>query len=129
MANLWEKAISIDTDSGPLGYGLSYCGSRSEDFFTFIQIGFLVTLGHIMKAASLGFHWRNVTSAVAIVQSRFGLSHLMRNFLYQSVTLGTKDTGRFAQICFTVKWYVCLFELGFYYSKYIQAVCISGLMH
>ena len=31
--------ISIDADSGPLGYVLWYCGSRSHDFFTFIQIG------------------------------------------------------------------------------------------
>ena len=65
----------------------------------------------------------------AIAQSRFGLFHLMQNFLSQCVILGTKDTGRFAQICFTVKWYVWLFELGFYYSYYIHAVFSSGVMH
>ena len=39
--------ISIDTDSGPHGYVLRYCGSRIRDFFTFIQIG----SGHTVK------HW------------------------------------------------------------------------
>ena len=35
-----KGGISIDTDSGPLGYVLWCCGSRSQDFFfTFIQIG------------------------------------------------------------------------------------------
>ena len=33
-----ERGISIDADSGPLGYVLWCCGSRSQDFFTFIQI-------------------------------------------------------------------------------------------
>ena len=31
-----KEGISIDTDSGPLGYVLLYCG---HDFFTFIPIG------------------------------------------------------------------------------------------
>ena len=34
-----KGGISIDTNFGPLGYVLWYCGSRSQDFFTFIQIG------------------------------------------------------------------------------------------
>ena len=34
-----KGGISIDTNSGPLGYVIWYCGSRSQDFFTFIQIG------------------------------------------------------------------------------------------
>ena len=29
-----KGGISIDTDSGPLGYVLRCCGSRSQDFFT-----------------------------------------------------------------------------------------------
>ena len=32
-----ERGISIDADSGPLGHAL--CKSKSQDFFTFIQIG------------------------------------------------------------------------------------------
>ena len=34
-----KGGISIDTDSGPVGYVLWCCGSRSQDFFIFIQIG------------------------------------------------------------------------------------------
>ena len=34
-----KGGISIDVDSVPLGYVLWCCGSRSLDFFTFIQIG------------------------------------------------------------------------------------------
>ena len=34
-----KGGISIDTDSGPHEYLLWWCGSRSQDFFTFIQIG------------------------------------------------------------------------------------------
>ena len=34
-----KGGISSDTDSGPLGYVLWCYGSRSQDFFTFIQIG------------------------------------------------------------------------------------------
>ena len=33
-----KGGISIDADSGPLGYVLWCCGSESWDFFTFIQI-------------------------------------------------------------------------------------------
>ena len=39
-----ERGISINTDSGPLGYVLWCCGSRSQDFFTFIQIGSIAIL-------------------------------------------------------------------------------------
>ena len=38
-SEVWKGGISIDTDSGPLWYVLLCCGSRSQDFFTFIQIG------------------------------------------------------------------------------------------
>ena len=41
-----KGGISIDVDSGPLGYVLWCCGSRSQDFFTFIQIGSGHTAGH-----------------------------------------------------------------------------------
>ena len=41
-----KGGISIDTDSGPHGYVLWCCGSRSQDFFTFIQIG----SGHTVRA-------------------------------------------------------------------------------
>ena len=34
-----KGGISIDADSGPHGYVLWCCGSRSQDFFTFIQVG------------------------------------------------------------------------------------------
>ena len=34
-----KGGISIDTDSWPLGYVVWCCGSRSQDFFAFIQIG------------------------------------------------------------------------------------------
>ena len=34
-----KGGISIDTDSGPLGYVLWCCGSRGQDFFIFIQFG------------------------------------------------------------------------------------------
>ena len=31
----------------------------------------------------------------------------------------TRHTAHFSQICFTVKWFVCLFELGLYYFKIV----------
>ena len=34
--------ISIDADSGPLGYVLWRCGSISQDFYTFIQMGLAI---------------------------------------------------------------------------------------
>ena len=34
-----KGGISIDADYGHLGYALWCCGSRSQDFLTFIQIG------------------------------------------------------------------------------------------
>ena len=34
-----KGGISIDINSRPLGYVLWFCGSRSQAFFTFIQIG------------------------------------------------------------------------------------------
>ena len=34
-----KRRVSIDTDSGPHGYVLWSYGSRSQEFFTFIQIG------------------------------------------------------------------------------------------
>ena len=40
--NLWSEVwtgISIDADSGPLGYVLWCCGSRSWEVLTFFQIG------------------------------------------------------------------------------------------
>ena len=37
--------ISIDADSGPLGYVLWCCGSRSWEVFTFFQIGSVAALG------------------------------------------------------------------------------------
>ena len=49
-----KGGISIDTDSGPLGYVLWFCGSRSQDFFTFIQIG----SGHTV-IYSIGLNLRN----------------------------------------------------------------------
>ena len=36
---VWKGVISIDAFSGPLGYVFWCCGSKSHDFFTFIQIG------------------------------------------------------------------------------------------
>ena len=41
-----KGGISIDADSGPLGYVLWYYGSGSQDFFTFIQI----SSGHTVAA-------------------------------------------------------------------------------
>ena len=41
-----KRRVSIDTDSGPHGYVLWSYGSRSQDFFTFIQIG----SGHTVTA-------------------------------------------------------------------------------
>ena len=39
-----KGGISVDADSGPLGYILWCCGGRSRDFFTFIQIGTVHTV-------------------------------------------------------------------------------------
>ena len=48
-----NRGISIDEDSGPLGYVLWCCDSRSQDFFTFIQIGSGHTVTNlIMKRSS-----------------------------------------------------------------------------
>ena len=33
-----KGGISIDADSGPLGYVLWCCAGRSQDFLTFVQI-------------------------------------------------------------------------------------------
>ena len=41
-----EREISIDADSGPFGYLLLCCGSRSQEEFIFIQIG----SGHTVPA-------------------------------------------------------------------------------
>ena len=46
-----KGGISIDADSGPLGYVLWCCGSRSLEVFTFIQIGSGHTVGMCHKPA------------------------------------------------------------------------------
>ena len=55
-------------------------------------------------------------AAAAIGQSRFGISrHLKQNLCHSFRHTG--HTVRFSQICFTIKYFVCLFELGLYYFK------------
>ena len=55
-------------------------------------------------------------AAEAIDQSRFGISrHLKQNLCHSFRHTG--HTVRFSQICFTIKYFVCLFELGLYYFK------------
>ena len=56
--NFWKwglkGGISIDTDSGPLGYVLWCCGSKSQDFCTFIQIA----SGHTVRG---NHHFFNIS--------------------------------------------------------------------
>ena len=47
-----KGVISIDTDSGPLGYVIWSFGSKSQDFFTFIQIGYGNTVALASKKKS-----------------------------------------------------------------------------
>ena len=52
-----ERGILIVENSGPLGHALWCCGSKSQDFFTFIQI----VSGHtvntkMIKGPGMGFH-------------------------------------------------------------------------
>ena len=51
-----KGGISIDTDSGPHGYVLWCCGSRSQDFFTFIQIGSGHTVRYCVKILEVYAH-------------------------------------------------------------------------
>ena len=47
-----ERGNSIDADSDPLRYVLWCCGSRSQEDFTFIQIG----SGHTVEQAVNHLH-------------------------------------------------------------------------
>ena len=52
-----KGGISINTDSGPLGYVLWCCGNRSQDFFTFIQIGSGHTVSKMFKRSRRSGKW------------------------------------------------------------------------
>ena len=105
----------------------------------FILVSFRFSLRHFYPSKRYITFWQTKACLVLLLlmskPSARNCSITLRlfpphaKFPLSCVTLGTKDTGLFSQICFTGKWYVCLFELGLYYSKYSQAVCISGLMH
>ena len=56
-----KGGISIDADSGPLGYVLWCCGSRSQDFFTFIQI----SSGHTVCP----IYWENGSVKICTLQA------------------------------------------------------------
>ena len=68
-----KGGISIDADSGPLGYVLWCCGGRSQDFFTFIQIG----SGHTVGCVLIGicFFWNLIKLGCAF----FEFAHLQCN--------------------------------------------------
>ena len=80
--NFWESqvvrgqegGISIDADSGLLGYVLWCCGSRSWEVFTLFQIGSDHTVGHTKEAAILSFHHKTRKSQVIV----------LINFLFES---------------------------------------------
>ena len=56
-----KGGISIDADSGPLGYVLWCCGSRSKDFFTFIQ---KITIMQCEKKTSFLF-WNRLDKKIS----------------------------------------------------------------
>ena len=61
-----KGGISIDADSGPPRYVLWCCGSKSQDFFTFIQIGSGHTVDnkHHFKMKRISMHIGRVLTRV-----------------------------------------------------------------
>ena len=62
-----KEGISIDADSGPLGYVLWCCGSRSREEHTFIQIG----SGHTVFLAGCGLGRNGVYKARCSAQTAY----------------------------------------------------------
>ena len=64
---LSERGIFINTDSWPLGYVLWFCGSKSQDFFTFIQIG----SGYTVHAQSMAIRVLEFSNRVYKIRNTY----------------------------------------------------------
>ena len=74
-----KEGISIDADSGPLGYVLWCCGSRSWEVFTFYQIGF----GHTVLFISPNFNCKLFQIALPNNQSQLVLNWNYLDIFFQ----------------------------------------------
>ena len=81
-----QGGISIDADSGPLGYVLWCCGGRSQDFLTFVQI----CTGHTVSEEE-----------IQLIQLLLGISRLM-----STVVLILKGEIQLIQVAYPSRQYL-----------------------
>ena len=122
-----KGGISIDADSGPLGYLLWCCGSRSQDFFIFIQVGF----GHTVKTFSIRWFCIRIERVMTVYWNYnvIAFKSCIQIFTVSPISQTSFLLGIFyrflQQDCFSKRWKYMLTKSSFVFQNFIILISID----